>query len=215
MKKRCLIFCAGEFDAPVQAVEETDILIAADGGLTHLQKLGLTPHVALGDFDSLGYVPQNAEVFPVEKDDTDSMLAARQGLAMGCEEFWFYGAMDGPRPDHTLANYQTLSFLASRGAAGYLVGLTHMATVVRKGTLRFPAGSRGILSLFCLGPNARGVTLRGLKYPLEKGTLTHDYPLGVSNHFLEGPASVTVEDGELLVLYSRDVGFPQREEFHA
>ena len=81
--KKCVIFCAGELDAPVE-IPENALIIAADGGLRHTEALGLRPDVILGDFDSLGYTPQGAEVFPVEKDDSDSMLAARRGLAEGC-----------------------------------------------------------------------------------------------------------------------------------
>ena len=95
--KKCLIFCAAEFDRLAEAVEGGDYILAADGGLRHLNKLNITPHGIIGDFDSLGYVPEGAQVFPVEKDDTDAMLAARKGLELGFREFRFYGALDGPR----------------------------------------------------------------------------------------------------------------------
>ena len=72
----CVIFCAGDFEALAQPLGESDLVIAADGGLLHTQKLHITPHVILGDFDSLGYTPESSTVFPVEKDDTDAMLAA-------------------------------------------------------------------------------------------------------------------------------------------
>ena len=118
----CVIFCAAEFDALAAPLKAGDYLLAADGGLAHLQKLGLKPHGIIGDFDSLGYFPEGAEVFPVEKDDTDAMLAARKGLELGFRDFLFYGSLDGPRLDHTIANFQTLQFLADHGAVGYLVG---------------------------------------------------------------------------------------------
>lgn len=207
----CVVFCAGGFDRLAEPVAENDLLLAADGGLKHLETLGLEPGIILGDFDSLGYVPRDARVFPVEKDDTDSMLAVRQGLKLGCRRFVLYGCLDGPRLDHTIANFQTLQYLADHGAVGYLVGLRYMATVVKDGTLRFPAGAEGILSLFCLGPDARGVTLEGLKYPLNDGTLTAGFPLGVSNHFQGTQARVTVRSGSLLALYDRENGFPERE----
>ena len=202
--KSCVIFCAGEFHGLAEPVED-GVCIAADGGLKHLQALGLTPDVILGDFDSLGYVPQNSNVFPVEKDDTDAMLAARRGLELGCRRFVFYGALEGPRLDHTVASFQTLQFLADRGARGYLMGKTAVVTLVKNGTLELPAGE-GIVSVFCMGGDARGVTLRGLKYGLDNGTLSTGFPLGVSNHLVGTPASVTVEDGSLLVFYPRELG---------
>lgn len=202
----CVIFCAGDFHGIAEPVTAEDLCIAADGGLQHLQQLGLEPDVILGDFDSLGYIPQKATVFPVEKDDTDAMLAVRHGLKMGCDRFVIYGALEGPRLDHTVANFQTLQFLADHGARGFLIGKTTAVTVVKDSTLTFPAAQEGILSVFCLGSDAHGVTLRGLQYPLEDGTLTAGFPLGVSNHFMGQAASVTVKKGSLLVLYPMELG---------
>ena len=208
--KTCIIFCAGGFEALAEPVREGDFLMAADGGLTHLQKLGLTPDGILGDFDSLGYVPADAKVFPVEKDDSDAMLAVRQGLQLGYRRFVLYGSLDGPRLDHTVANFQTLQFLADHGAEGYLAGNSYMVTVVKNGKLAFDAGARGIVSVFCMGADAEGVTIDGLQYGLEKGTLSTGFPLGVSNHFTGRPATVEVKNGSLLVLWDRENGFPAR-----
>ena len=205
----CVIFCAGGFNGLVEPVKETDLLIAADGGLVHMQELGLMPNIILGDFDSLGYVPQGAQVFPVEKDDTDAMLAVRKGLELGCSRFLLYGSLDGRRLDHTVANFQTLQFLTDRGAAGYLVGCDYIATVVKNGTLTFDESCEGILSVFCMGKDAEGVTINGTKYGLEKGILTAGFPLGVSNHFAGKKAIISVENGSLLVLYHKKNGLPE------
>lgn len=206
----CIIFCAGEFTGLIEPIQPMDYLLAADGGLAHLQTLGHSPHGVLGDFDSLGYVPENAQIFPVEKDDTDSMLAVRRGLQLGYERFVLYGALDGPRLDHTVSNFQTLQFVADHGATGYLVGNTQLVTVVKNASIRFPETAEGILSVFCMGADAEGVTITGLKYTLENGTLTAGFPLGVSNHFIGKPASIAVENGSLLILWDRRNGLPER-----
>ena len=212
MMGTCIVFCAAGFDALVEPVASDDFIIAADGGFVHTQKLGITPDIILGDFDSLGYTPDRANVFPVEKDDTDAMLAVRRGLQLGYRKFVLYGSLDGPRLDHTVANFQTLQFLADRDAAGYLVGSGQLVTVVKNGSLTFPAGMEGTISVFCMGKDAEGVTLEGLYYPLENGTLTAGFPLGVSNHFTEAAAAITVRNGSLLVVWDRQAGFPRRTE---
>lgn len=203
----CVIFCAGEFTDLVSPLCDGDLVIAADGGYRHTRTLGITPDHILGDFDSLGYVPEGAQCFPIEKDDTDAILAARYGLSQGFEKFLFYGSLDGPRLDHTVANFQTLQFLADRGAKGYLIGSRQLVTVVKDGTLTFPETAEGDISLFCLGEAARGVTITGLKYELEKGTLEPGFPLGVSNHFIGRPGKISVEKGSLLVIFDRKNGF--------
>ena len=201
--KDCVIFCAGEFSGLLEPIPEGAFVIAADGGYRHVETLGILPDGILGDFDSLGYVPEGATVFPVEKDDTDAMLAVRLGLEKGCTRFLLYGGLEGPRLDHTVANLQTLQFLADRGARGTLVGENQHVTVIRNTTLTFPAHCRGHISIFCMGKPARGVTIRGLLYPLEKGTLDAGFPLGVSNHFTGETATVTVEEGSLLIVYDK------------
>ena len=209
---KCIVFCAGGFTQLLSPIQKEDYLIAADGGVRHSDRLGLTPNAVIGDFDSLGYTPENATVFPVEKDDTDSMLAIRQALSLGYGEVVLYGALDGPRLDHTLANLQSLQFLADRNAIGYLIGETYIATVLKNGRLTFPEAAKGILSVFCMGQDAEGVTLRNLKYELTDGTLSAGFPLGVSNHFIGEKATVTVKNGSLLVLWDRENGLPTRED---
>lgn len=203
---RCVLFCAGEFDRLLLPLTGQEYVIAADGGLVHTSRLGLQPDCILGDFDSLGYVPEGANVFPVEKDDTDTMLALRKGLEQGCKEFLIYGGLDGPRLDHTMANFQSLMFLSQRGARGYLVGKTNIATVITDGTLTLPACEDGIVSVFCMGAAAKGVTIEGLQYALKDGTLEPGFPLGVSNHFVGQGAKISVSDGSLLVLWPTEAG---------
>lgn len=212
--KTCHIFCAAGFSELLENPAEGDFVIAADGGLRHTEALGLRPDAILGDFDSLGYVPTGPGVdrFPVEKDDTDSMLAIRLGLAQGCDRFLIYGALDGPRLDHTVANFQALAFLAAHGALGYLVGLREIVTVLNPGELSFPETARGIVSLFSLGESVEGLTLHGLQYPLDRGRLTLDFPLGVSNHFLGRPARAAWDRGRLLALWERENGLPVYEK---
>ncbi len=110
-----------------------------------------------------------------------------------------------------MANFQLLHYLTDQGAHGYLVGGSYLATVLAPGILRFSQEAQGILSVFCSGADAAGVTLRGLQYPLEDAVLTPGFPLGVSNHFLGCPAEVSLQRGRLLLLWDRSNGLPERE----
>lgn len=207
--KTCVIFAAAEFDGLCREIQPEDYTIAADGGLRHTNTLGITPDEVLGDFDSLGYVPEASTVYPVEKDDTDTMLAVRRGLELGYRRFEIYGGLEGKRLDHTVANFQTLGFLAQNGAVGYLIGKEHLCCCFKNGKLRFPPEATGDFSLFCLGKDAKGVTIKNLYYEAEDITLTSFFPLGVSNHFTEKPAEITVKDGTLLAIWQRTAGFPK------
>jgi len=207
---KCIIFCAADFHGLAAPLEKDDFIIAADGGLNHTKALGITPNGILGDFDSLGYTPEGSTVFPVEKDDTDAMLAVRKGLELGYREFYLYGSLDGPRLDHTVANFQTLQFLVDHGAHGYLIGKDYMVTALKDGELHFDSHCTGIFSVFCMGRDAKGVTIRGGKYDAENVTLSAGFPLGVSNHFLGQDVTIRVEEGSLLILWDTRNGFPAR-----
>ena len=197
----CYIFGAGSYYGLTQRPEKGDYVIAADGGYCWCLQEGIEPDLLLGDFDSLEKIPDFSRILrvPVEKDDTDMMLAVKKGLSLGQRIFHMYGGLGGNRTDHTIANLQTLLYLAARGAQGYLYGDHEWYTAICGGSARFPARAGGILSVFCLGTPATGVTIRGGQYPLEDACLTAEFPLGVSNHFVGKPVTVTVKDGTLLL----------------
>lgn len=163
----CYIFGAGSFYGLDRCPRADDFIIAADGGWLACRKTGITPDLLLGDFDSLSTRPDFPNILrvPVEKDDTDTMLAVKTGLERGETEFHIYGGMGGRRTDHTIANFQALLYLARRGAQGWLYGQGERYTAVCGGTVTFPARDRGILSVFCLGADARDVSIQGGQYP--------------------------------------------------
>ena len=180
-----------------------DYVIAADRGFDALMAYGVVPDLAVGDFDSLGHRPSHPNVIqlPAEKDDTDMVFGLRKGLELGYRRFVLLGGVGG-RLEHTLGNLQLLDWLATRGAQGFLAGEKTAATAIRDGArLTFPAEMSGCLSVFCNSGQAEGVTLTGLKYPLDRYCLTGSFPLGVSNQFLGVSAQVSVERGSLLLLW--------------
>lgn len=200
--KRCFVYAAGAFYGLRARPEKGDLQIAADAGYLLCRREGLRPDLVIGDFDSMPE-PEDAKDcvrVPVEKDDTDSMLALREGLRRGCTEFHLYGATGGRRLDHTLANLQALAFLCRHGARGYLYDRGFIYTVIENETLTLRREVEwGLVSLFAMSGRAEHVTLVGLQYPLVDGTLESDFPLGVSNHFVAPEASITAGKGLLLV----------------
>ncbi|RHR07338.1 thiamine diphosphokinase [Pseudoflavonifractor sp. AF19-9AC] len=185
-----------------------DYVIAADRGYDSLMAYGVTPDLVVGDFDSLGYTPSHPNLIqlPVEKDDTDVAFALRKGLDLGYRRFILLGGVGG-RLEHTLGNLQILDWLTTQGAQGFLAGEKTVATALRNGTLTFPAAMSGYLSVFCNSGTAKGVSLKGLKFPLEDYTLLGSVPIGVSNQFLGQEATVSVEDGSLLLLWEEKGDF--------
>ena len=220
----CYIVGAGDFTPRGFAPGPGDLVVAADGGYRALYSLGYTPDLLLGDFDSLGDLPLPADLpvlrFPVRKDDTDAGLALRHGLDLGFRDFALYGCAGG-RVDHLLANFQSMARVSRLGASVRLAAPDYDAwsltgpapnaptpdapdALAPAAVLALPPRPGGTLvSVFCQGDRAEGVTLTGLAYPLSDAALTGDFPLGVSNRRLDGQrATVAVRRGTLLILQS-------------
>ena len=202
--KLCVCVGAGEFFGLPAWKEEPSFVVAADGGWEHLRRVGRLPDLLIGDLDSLETPPPPSVPLlrhPVEKDDTDMLLAVKEGLRRGCDTFFLLGGTGG-RLDHTLANLQTLAFLHENGCRGWLFDRKSALTATK--SLRLPAdlpfaAGTGTLSVFAFGGRAADVTLTGLHYPLSGADLTPSFPLGVSNHWNGGNADVRCKSGCLLV----------------
>lgn len=193
-------FNAAQF-AERRAVGAFDVVIAVDGGYASLEAAGCAPDLALGDFDSLGYVPDvvEAKAFPPEKDASDMELALEEAVARGAAAVEIYGALGG-RLDHTLANLQLLASFAERGLSVRAVGDDfQIAFLVGPGELRAEGASGAIVSVFSLTDVSTGVVEEGLKYALDGVALTNRISWGLSNELVGAPARIALESGTLAV----------------
>lgn len=208
---KCILIGAGDLTMGELFVTEEDYVIAVDGGLSYCGILNVEPDLIIGDFDSMTEqeklaveqlqqtVPEKICRLPECKDDTDMLAAIKRGLELGYTDFRIYAATGG-RFDHTLANIQCLLYLKNHGAVGYLVDGTGMVLVLQNEAVHFRKELEGTMSLFALTKEAKGVNIRGMKYPLENAVITNDFPIGISNEFLGEEAEVSVEDGELVCM---------------
>ncbi len=119
------------------------------------------PTLPSGDFDSMGAPPDDVPVVrhPAEKGRHRYAAGRPRGVCARFSRFYLFGGTGG-RIDHTLANLQTLAFIAERAASASCSGTTDRRSR-KNGTLGFPAGLSGTVSVFALGSPARGVTSPG------------------------------------------------------
>ncbi len=204
MLNTCYVVGAGNFTPRGLNVREHDFVIAADGGYGSLCGIGITADLLVGDFDSINALPAGnipTKRFPVEKDDTDIGIALREGYKLGYRSFMMYGA-GGGRIDHYIANIQLLCRYSRMGCEMRLVDTECDIYALTNGTLCLPSCKKGTLvSVFCSGDSAEGVTLLRLKYPLDNAVLTCDMPLGISNEYASNDAAcVTVRKGTLYII---------------
>ncbi len=200
--KTCYIFSAALGETENFKPNTEDLIIAADAGYLKLEKLGIKPHLTVGDFDSLGEIPKNTEIIkhPVKKDDTDTLLAIKIGLERGYKNFELYGC-SGLRLDHTLANLQALSFIANNGGTAFLYGEDFIATAIND-NITFPSDKSGNISVFSATSDCI-ISIDGLLYNLEKTKISYDFPLGVSNEFIGEKSKITVHSGTAIIVYKR------------
>ncbi len=208
---KCIIISAGDCTVKHIPVEKGDLVIAADGGVKHCERLGITPDLYLGDFDSVSNIkqqeiaalgekePGKVILLPCAKDDTDTLAALREGQKRGYREFEIYGALGG-RLDHTLANLQCLLWISGEGCSACILEEGVRVEVIRNKEKHFSEKEQGVLSVFSLGEPAEDVDIQGLKYEMKKGCITASFPIGISNEFVGKPARIRVGKGALLLI---------------
>ena len=211
-RKTAFIYTGGTvFDEYViEKPEAGDLVIAADAGYLTAQKMGITPDVLLGDFDTLGVenIPNGIECLrvPAEKNDTDTQLAISTAIERGAKEIVIVGGVSG-RLDHTLSTLAILEELWERKNDRIYAILTD-----GKNRVRFIRGSGAILtrsqyryfSLIAADELVKGITLEGCKYPLKNGRISRRHQWAVSNEITGNCALVEISRGGAWIIESMD-----------
>jgi len=208
---RAVIVLGGELPGAhllKSCLRECDLSIAADSGLEAFDQAGVMPDLLVGDMDSvdpqlLARCGEGVEQRRLSciKDDTDGVDALDVAIARGADHITLLGALGG-RLDHALANLMLLLRAQRKGAFAQI--LTESVRIVRVDETACLHGAKGdTVSLLPLG-EAKGVSLEGFFYPLTDQPLTADYPLGVSNVVTGEEATVSVQEGDLLLFHYYD-----------
>ena len=203
--RRCVVVGGadiGRYDLARAALRPDDYVIYCDSGLKHRAALDAAPDLIVGDFDSWDdphLASVETIVLPCVKDDTDTVYAVKEALRRGYEQFLLLGVIGG-RLDHTLGNVSILLRLDSLGKSAMAVDDYGELAVVSRTPVRVPDRFQ-YFSLLNIDGLARGVTIRGAKYPLDGAEITSEYQYGVSNEVLPGgTAEITVAEGRLLLI---------------
>lgn len=209
---RALVLCNGvpeRLDLWRGEIEGADLIVAADGGAKYARLLGLTPHVVVGDADSLD--PETAAWLaqrgarmirhPRAKDETDLELALLFAAQCGASEILVAGAWGG-RLDQAVANLQLLAHPELSGRLVRMVGGTYEAFLVRGGEERRIQGNPGdTVSLLPFAGDVHGVRTSGLEWALAGATLRFGVGRGISNVLAAAEARVSAREGLLLVVH--------------
>lgn len=185
-------------------------IIACDGGVKHCRSMMLIPNVMVGDFDSAN--KSDADFFenqgvikveyPTKKDKTDMELAIDLALEKATDEIYIVGGL-GRRFDHSLANVHILLNPIRQGVKTCLLDEHNIITLVED-SIEILGEKGQTISLIPLTTRVRGITTENMEYPLEDAEIEIGHSLGVSNVMSEDTASVSVKEGILILIMSRD-----------
>ncbi len=208
-----------EFAASFLKGRSYDVTIAVDAGVGACMSLLLRPELLVGDFDTFGkeqilkYQRETGvsmDIHKAEKDETDTELALRDALLMGCTEADVLGATGG-RLDHEISNIHLMAQGKKRGLKVNIFDRKNKISLLdsefEKRTEFFKDSLYGTyVSFLPLTETVRGITLMGFKYPLfEKDISILENPsLCVSNEVVEERAEITFRQGILICVESRD-----------
>lgn len=201
---KTIIFGALKVNALRFGITSDDTVIACDKGVLNCEKLGVSPDKIIGDFDSLGFVPdgENVTKLPVRKDETDVGFAIRTAFLSGSREIYVYGACGG-KLDHSIANISLCASYVKKGARVVFFGEdTDFTCISPEIPLEFSeAQIGGRLSVFALS-ECLGVNIINAEYPLENAYLNPLFPLGVSNAFIKGEKTrISLNSGLVLAVW--------------
>lgn len=205
--KTCVIIGA----APCENLDFIDkeilnnaFVIAADGGYTTACNAGVKVNAFIGDLDSNMVAPNcdDLTILPCVKDCTDVHTAILRAISDGYKKIILVGCTNG-RADHYFANVALLELIAKNGAEGVIVDGGNEIRFISEGMYRVPRSKR-YFSILPIDEEITGVTLIGFKYLLDKATLYRDYPSGVSNEWVRDIATVVIESGRALMIFSED-----------
>ena len=179
-------------------------IICADGGTKHLKRLNIIPDILIGDFDSSSDFNDYKDriTYPKEKDDTDLGLAINYASQNGFKECVAIGCL-GNRLDHTYANISLLKYAFEKGVNLELIDDKTKVFLIN-GKKEILKENFNYISIFPFENSVKGINLTGFKYPLNKATLSSDYPLGISNEITEDKGIIDIEDGNLIVMMVKE-----------
>lgn len=200
-----LIVGNGEVSEKIKPLlPENAYVICADGGFRHMDKLGLTPDIIIGDMDSVkaDLHGEKTIVYPVRKDFTDSEIAVNYAINNGFSDLVLIG-FTGTRTDHTLTNLFLLKGISERGASAEIIDEHNIIRYAEKENII--RGKKGdIVSIIPIGGDVSGITTEGLDYPLFSETLEFGKGRGVSNVMTGDECRITVKNGSALIIQSKD-----------
>lgn len=205
--KRAVIISAGtisDYEFTKALIRDDDFIICADGGLNHALKMGVTPNLIVGDFDSFkGELPEGENVvsLPCEKDYTDTHTAVFEAKKRGAAEILLLGT-SGTRLDHTIANIALLETMRRMGIRGKMIDKNNCLFLAEKHEII--TGMPGTtVSLLPLLP-VKGITMKGFKWSLKNADIELFNPIWVSNELTEEQAEISFDSGVLLVDLAND-----------
>lgn len=215
--KQALIVSGGttelEFGREYIRQNPMDLMIAADSGMKFFCQAGLKPDLIVGDFDSadadtLQFFEKQEGIewlrLVPEKDDTDTEKAIWKAIEAGCDRIHILGAT-GSRLDHVLGNIELLGIGLKEQRELFIVDSHNRIRMIEHGlTMKREEQYGDYISLIPFTPQVHGLTLKGMKYPLLDFTMVCYNSLGISNEIIEDTAEITLKDGVLLVLETKD-----------
>lgn len=191
-------------------IKKADLLICADGGAKHLEKISILPDILIGDFDSISpkqvkkYTKKGVKIhqFPSNKNDTDTALAIDLAVQNGASSLSLFG-VTGSRLDHSLSSVFLLKKLCEKNIPSCIFSDNNELFLI-KDYIELEKKDKSFVTLLALSENISGLTTKGLGYPLENASLELGSSLGVSNYFTENKAEISIKSGMLLVITAKD-----------
>lgn len=203
--------CTDRLIIDTLAKADNSFVIGVDRGSEVLDKLGITPDMVIGDFDSVDssirekYTHNSNAIFlnPI-KDATDTHMAVLEAIKLCPKTVTILGATGG-RLDHMMGNFALLKLCLDEGIKCTIIDEQNKITMIDKQMRINKQEQYGkYVSLIPFSDEVTGISLTGFAYELSDATMIKADTIGISNEIREEEGFISIKTGYLMVMETKD-----------
>jgi len=186
---------------PLSVLKNAEKIICCDGAISFLEQQKITPHIIIGDCDSISSEQKEKYKTLIKKDENEAYNDLQKALKYCIKNQWneviILGA-SGLRDDHFLANIGILVHYANKLSLSMVTNHGVFMPITQTTDFQSFAGQQ--ISVFSFSPDIK-ITYQGLKYSIQKQKFRELWEGSLNEAIGEG-FTVEIEGNGVVLIYT-------------